>query len=77
VEGKQEDQLAVAIRLVQEGAQLCLEQSDRIHEMRANGLDTSSAEEKLAQLERELSERRRRRDLMLAGQGSDAEAGRE
>ena len=75
MESTQEDSLAAAIRLVQEGAQLCLEQSDRIHEMRASGLDTSAAEERLEELERELLEKRRRRDLMLASRGSDAETG--
>ena len=75
MDGTQEDALAQAIRLVQEGAQLCLEQSDRIHAMRARGLDTSSAEKALAELERSLSEKRRRRDLMLAGRSSESEHG--
>ena len=64
----EEDEFAVVIRLVQEGAQHCLEQSDRIHAMRARGLDTRSAEETLAELERSLSRLRRRRDLVLRGE---------
>jgi hypothetical protein len=76
VDGTQEDALALAIRLVQEGAQLCLEQSDRIHAMRASGLDTSSAEKVLAELERKLFETRLRRDVVLAGRGSEGEDSR-
>jgi hypothetical protein len=44
--------------------------------MRASGLDTSSAEKVLAELERKLFETRLRRDVVLAGRGSEGEDSR-